>query len=201
MNEKARVEEGGASGTASQTEGTNGNKSEAAPQPDLLAEDLEKLQKENEKLGEDLKELKDKYIRSLAETENVRNRMKKQVEDAKVFGIQGFCKDLLEVADILKQATDMTPKDQLQDNVPLKTLYEGLTLTNGQLMKVFNKHGLDVIDPKVGDKFDPFFHEALFEVPKQGDCEGGTIAIIQKTGYQLHQRTLRPALVGVFKAS
>jgi len=140
----------------------------------------------------------DKYMRSLAETENVRNRMKKQVDDAKLYGIQGFCKDLLEVADILKTATLSVPQEQLSSNAPLKDLFDGLTMTQAQLQKVFGKHGLVQIAPAEGDKFDPNIHEALFQVPTS-DKEEETIAVVQKIGYKLHDRTLRPALVGVFK--
>jgi molecular chaperone GrpE len=139
-------------------------------------------------------------MRALAETENVRKRMKKQVDETKVFGIQGFCKDLLEVADILNQAMDSVPRDELDKNVHLKSLFEGLTMTNKQMVKVFGKHGLTKIEPRVGDKFDPFCHEALFQVPVQGDNKPGCIADVQKSGYQLHDRTVRPAIVGVFKS-
>lgn len=142
-------------------------------------------------------------MRSLAETENVRQRMKKQVDDAKIYGIQGFCKDLLEVADILNAATFSVPKDQLTDKNPhLKTLFDGLTMTESQLQKVFSKHGLLPISPQEGEKFDPHIHEALFQVPTPSpDKEDNTVAVVQKMGYKLHDRTLRPALVGVFKAS
>lgn len=139
-------------------------------------------------------------MRALAETENVRQRMKKQVDDAKIYGIQGFCKDLISVADILGKATESVPKEQLTDqNIHLKNLFEGLTMTDSELQKVFIRHGLVKIDPKEGDKFDPFIHEALFEVPNTGNKETGTIALITKTGYKLQDRTIRPALVGVFK--
>ncbi|XP_060578598.1 grpE protein homolog 1, mitochondrial-like [Ruditapes philippinarum] len=176
------------------------SKEKEAQVPSGPTELEEKLTKENEKLQGDLKEMKEKYMRALAETENVRKRMKKQVDETKVFGIQGFCKDLLEVADILNQAMDSVPKDELDKNVHLKSLFEGLTMTNKQMVKVFGKHGLTKIEPRVGDKFDPFCHEALFQVPVQGDNKPGCIADVQKSGYQLHDRTVRPAIVGVFKS-
>ncbi|XP_069140528.1 grpE protein homolog 1, mitochondrial-like isoform X1 [Argopecten irradians] len=144
----------------------------------------------------------EKYLRALAETENVRQRMKKQVDDAKIFGIQGFCKDLLEVADILGKATESVPKEEVnKDNIHLKNLFEGLTMTESQLQKVFNKHGLEQITPAEGEKFDPFIHEAMFEVPTPNEEAGSTIAVTTKVGYKLQSRTIRPALVGVFKAS
>ena len=82
--------------------------------------------------------LQDKYKRSLAETENMRKRLTKQIEDAKLFGIQGFCKDLLTVSDILQKATECVPSEQLQNNPPLKNLYEGLSMTEAELQKVIH---------------------------------------------------------------
>lgn len=146
----------------------------------------------------------DKYVRALAETENLRKRMLKQVEDAKIFGIQGFCKDLLEVSDILSTAVTSVPKEQLTDSNPhLMNLYQGLNMTETQLIKVFKKHGLESISPAEGEKFDPHVHEALFQVPIQAreTQVADTVAIVQKNGFKLHDRTLRPALVGVFKGS
>ena len=126
--------------------------------------------------------------------------MQKQVSDAKLFGIQGFCKDLLEVADILQAATDAVPKDQLNASNPdLQNLYQGLTMTDGQLQKVFIRHGLVGINPEEGEKFDPNFHEALFQQPSAAGQEKDTVAVVTKVGYVLHGRTIRPALVGVFK--
>lgn len=143
---------------------------------------------------------KDKYMRALAETENVRQRMTKQVSDVRLFGIQGFCKDLLEVADILQQATQSVPEKELQENKHLRDLYDGLVMTEAQLQKVFLKHGLEQIIPQKGDKFDPHFHEALFQVPAEDPSMASNVATVEKLGYKLHERTLRPALVGVFKS-
>ncbi|MEJ1274511.1 GrpE-like 1 mitochondrial [Cricetulus griseus] len=113
-------------------------------------------------------------------------------------GIQGFCKDLLEVADILEKATQSVPKEEISNNNPhLKSLYEGLVMTEVQIQKVFTKHGLLRLDP-IGAKFDPYEHEALFHTPVEGK-EPGTVALVSKVGYKLHGRTLRPALVGVVK--
>lgn len=139
-------------------------------------------------------------MRALAETENVRQRMTKQVSDVRLFGIQGFCKDLLEVADILQQATQSVPEKELQENKHLRDLYDGLVMTEAQLQKVFLKHGLEKIIPQKGDKFDPHFHEALFQVPAEDPNLASNVATVEKMGYKLHDRTLRPALVGVFKS-
>ncbi|XP_029804820.1 grpE protein homolog 1, mitochondrial [Suricata suricatta] len=152
------------------------------------------------KLEEQLKETVEKYKRALADTENLRQRSQKLVEEAKLYGIQGFCKDLLEVADILEKATQSVPREEVRDDNPhLKSLYEGLVMTELQIQKVFTKHGLLRLDP-VGAKFDPYEHEALFHTPVAGK-EPGTVALVSKVGYKLHGRTLRPALVGVVKAA
>lgn len=143
--------------------------------------------------------LKDKYKRALADTENLRQRSQKLIDDAKLYGIQGFCKDLLEVADILKKATESVPKTEISTANPhLKNLYDGLVMTEVQIQKVFQKHGLVQLNPD-GQKFDPYEHEAVFHAPVEGK-EPGTIAVVTKVGYKLHGRTLRPALVGVAKA-
>lgn len=112
--------------------------------PSELTENEKKLKSEIELLNKDLLTLKerteqldDKYKRSLADGENLRVRLTKQIQDAKIFGIQGFCKDLLDVADILGKATESVPKDELTEQNPhLKTLYEGLRMTESQLHKV-----------------------------------------------------------------
>lgn len=158
------------------------------------------LMGEKVKLEEQLKDTMEKYKRALADTENLRQRTQKLVEEAKLYGIQGFCKDLLEVADILEKATQCVPKEEITDDNPhLKSLYEGLVMTEVQIQKVFTKHGLLRLDP-VGAKFDPYEHEALFHTPMEGK-EPGTVALVNKVGYKLHGRTLRPALVGVVKGA
>lgn len=93
----------------------------------------------------------------------MRQRLVRQIEDAKIFGIQSFCKDLLEVADTLGQATRAVPKTEINDQNPhLKNLYSGLVLTKSSLDQVFKRHGLELIEP-LHSKFDPNFHEALFQ--------------------------------------
>ncbi|XP_044532743.1 grpE protein homolog 1, mitochondrial-like [Gracilinanus agilis] len=158
----------------------------------------EKTLIEEVKLEEQLKETLEKYKRALADTENLRLRSQKLVEEAKLYGIQGICKDLLEVADILEKATESVPKDEIKEENPhLKNLYEGLVMTEVQIQKVFKKHDLLKLNP-LGDKFDPYEHEALFHTPVEGK-EPGTVALVNKVGYKLHGRTLRPALVDVVK--
>jgi len=147
-------------------------------------------------LNEKNADLLDKYKRSLADFENLRNRMNKQVADAKLFGIQGFCKDLLDVADVLNKAITSVPGEQLEkESQYLKDMHQGLELTETQLLKVFAKHGLVQENP-IGEKFDPNKHDALFQIPDP-EKEVNTVLNVQKIGYILQGRTIRPAAVGV----
>ena len=133
-------------------------------------------------------------MRALAETENVRHRMEKQLEDVRAFGIEGFAKDLLEIADILEKAIGSVNIDAIKEkNEQFKSLHEGLVMTDTQLQKIFKKNGLEKIDP-VGHKFDPNLHEALYQV--EGDKPGCVVDVTQ-IGYMLRGRTIRPAKVGV----
>ncbi|MCL4159969.1 UNVERIFIED_CONTAM: hypothetical protein GTU68_056604 [Idotea baltica] len=127
--------------------------------------------------------------------------MNKQVADMKIFGIQSFCKDLLDVSDVLARAIESVPSDQLADGVnpPLKNMHDGLKMTESQLLKTFSKYGLEKINPTDGDKFDPNYHEALFQMPLSEGKVPGSVAQLSKVGYKLHDRTLRPASVGVYK--
>lgn len=106
--------------------------------------------------------IQDKYKRSLADGENLRQRLTKQIQDAKVFGIQSFCKDLLEVADTLGHATKAVPQKQLDSSPHLKNLFDGLVMTKNSMEQVFKRHGLEPIEP-LNTKFDPNYHEALFQ--------------------------------------
>ena len=142
--------------------------------------------------------LQDKYLRALAETENIRQRMRKQIEESKLYGVQEFSKDILSVADILQKATESVPKDALEDkkNHHLIALYDGVRMTEAELQKVLIKNGITKIDP-LGQLFDPALHEAMFEV--EGE-KPGTVAHVSVLGYALHGRTIRPAKVGVVKS-
>ncbi|XP_061769796.1 grpE protein homolog 1, mitochondrial isoform X1 [Nerophis ophidion] len=160
---------------------------------------VEKVLVEKTQLEEQLREMTDKYKRALADTENLRTRHRGMVEDAKLFGIKDFCKDLLEVADILEKATESVPKEELTShNIHLKNLYDGLVMTEAAMQKVFTRHGLVKLNPD-GQVFDPYKHDAIFEMVTEGK-EPGTVAVVTKVGYTLHERVLRPAEVGVVKA-
>ncbi|XP_066589014.1 grpE protein homolog 1, mitochondrial isoform X2 [Prorops nasuta] len=145
------------------TQGESSTKSKETANETKLKAEIELLNKDIIELREYNNELENKYKRALADGENLRVRLMKQIEDAKIFGIQSFCKDLLDVADILGKATESVPKDEITEKNPhLKSLYEGLIMTEAQLHKVFTKHGLISLNP-LDEKFDPNQHEALFQ--------------------------------------
>ncbi|KAJ1362139.1 hypothetical protein KIN20_021570 [Parelaphostrongylus tenuis] len=164
---------------------------------------FETLLSEYDSLIEEVFEWKDKYKRSLAETENVRARGIKQIEEAKMFAIQGFCKDLLEVADILDLAVNSVKAEELESgDKALVDLHKGIVMTKTVLLKVFKRHGLQALSP-IGEKFDPNLHEAVFQVPVSDETkvEPGHIMHVAKVGYLLKERPIRPAQVGVVVAS
>ena len=135
-------------------------------------------------------EILDKYRRAIAESENMRKRLTKQIEDGKIFGIQSFSKDLLEVADVLDKAVSV-------EGQSAQDLHKGLEMTKAQLHQVFKRHGLEKINPKEGEeKFDPNMHDALFQIPVP-DKDPNIVMVVQKVGYSLQSRTIRPASVGV----
>nr|CAI5868848.1 unnamed protein product [Callosobruchus analis] len=136
---------------------------EAPPIEGEAKSEFEQLNKQVTELKEQNADLLDKYKRALAESENMRSRLTKQISEAKVFGIQSFCKDLVDVADVLHKATETVPKEEISDKNPhLKSLYEGLMMTEAQLKSVFKRHGLEQVNP-LDEKFNPNYHEALFQ--------------------------------------
>lgn len=147
---------------------------------------------------EDLKELKDKYLRALADTQNVRNRLTLEVEKSKVFGITKFAKDVVEIADILEMASKAITPEILKTasaDPNFKTLHEGLISIQHIFEKNLAKNGV-VAYAAVNDVFDPNLHDAQFEVHDPSKVSG-TLAHIIKRGYKLNERVLRPASVGV----
>lgn len=159
--------------------------------------DVEWLSRELAAMKEEHSDLLNKYKRALADGENMRKRLIKQIDEAKIFGIQNFCKDLIDVADVLGHATQAVPKDKLKGNADLRNLYEGLNLTRASLLQVFKRHGLETLDP-INEKFDPNLHEALYQT-EDDTVEADTVIQVTKLGYKLHKRCIRPALVGVSK--
>lgn len=149
-----------------------------------------------ETLRAELDQMKDQAMRALAEAENTRRRAQKDREDASKFAVSGFAKDLLSVADNLRRGLEAVPQDLIED-VRMKNLLDGIEATERELLKTFEKNGIEKLNPK-DRPFDPNFHEVLFESPVPGVPAGTVIEVIE-VGYALNGRILRPARVGVAK--
>ncbi len=145
-------------------------------------------------------EFKDKLLRTLAEMENLRKRTEREVADARVYGVTGFARDVLAVADNMHRALGTVgPEQREQADPKVKALIEGVELTERELMKVLEKYGVTKFSP-TGEKFDPNVHQAMYEV-QDSDLPPGSVAKVIQAGYMLGDRVLRPALVAVSKAA
>ena len=141
-------------------------------------------------------EMKDKWTRALAEAENVRRRALRDKSDAETYGGTRLARDLLSVYDNLDRALKAAD-DSIRDSAA--AFVEGIELTQRELVNAFEKHKIQQVTPKSGDKFDPNRHQAMFEAPIPG-AEPGTIIEVMQDGFVIADRLLRPALVGVAKA-
>ncbi|CAO2168777.1 unnamed protein product [Urochloa humidicola] len=197
-----------ASGEANNVPGTEKTQEADSEDLDLSKEDLVKLLLEKDESlkskDQEVKDMKDKVLRSYAEMENVLARTKRESENTKKYAIQNFSKSLLDVADNLSRASSVVKEsfskidtsNNSDEAVPLlKTLLEGVEMTEKQLGEVFKKFGVEKFDP-LNEKFDPNRHYALFQIPDPSK-PSGTVAAVVKVGYMLHDRVLRPAEVGV----
>ena len=165
-------------------------KAETAPDPLIV---VEKLVAENA-------ELKDRALRALAETENMRRRAEREAADARTYAVTGFARDLLSVVDNLERAlTSLSAEQRASGGEALKVFAEGVELTARDLANVFGRHGVKRLDPK-GEKFDPNFHQAMFEAPSDSVPSGAVFEVVQ-SGWKIGERVLRPALVGVSKGA
>ena len=142
--------------------------------------------------------LKDQLLRALAETENVRRRAQRDREEAGKYAITAFARELVGVADNLRRAIAAIPPEALANDEALKNLAAGVELTERQLLTAFERFQLRKIEP-VGEKFDSNLHQAMFELPAQGQPTGTVLQVLQP-GYVLHDRLIRPAMVAVAKA-
>jgi len=154
---------------------------------------------ENDRLATveaELAETKDRLLRALAETENVRRRLQRERDDASKYAVSNFAKDLLSAVDNLRRALDAMPESEVKDS-RTQGLRDGVAATERELLGAFERHGLKRIDPK-GERFDHNFHQAIFEAERP-DVPAGTVVEVLQPGYVLHDRLLRPAMVGVAK--
>jgi molecular chaperone GrpE len=143
-------------------------------------------------------DLKDRLLRTLAEMENLRRRTEREIADSRQYAVAGFARDLLGVSDNMSRALDVLSADLRDQADPVvKSHIEGVELTERELVKVMEKHGIRKFDPK-GQKFDPNLHQAMLEIP-DASVPAGTVVQVMQAGYMIGDRMLRPAMVGVAK--
>ncbi len=158
---------------------------EAEPDP------LELLRTENA-------ELKDRFLRLAADMDNLRRRTERDVKDAKSYSVAGFARDMLSVSDNLRRALDaISDEDKQAGDTGLNALIEGVEMTERAMLSALERHGVKKLEPE-GQKFDPNFHQAMFEIPN-ADVPNNTILQVVQAGYTIGERVLRPAMVGVSK--
>jgi molecular chaperone GrpE len=164
---------------------------ETAPQAEAAPDPVAVLAKE-------AADLKDRLLRTLAEMENLRRRTEREVADSRVYAVTNFARDILAVADNMERAMKALD-DEIRDKADagVKALLDGVELTERELIKVMEKHGIKRLEP-VGEKFDPNFHQAMFEIPDES-VPAGTVVQVMQPGYTIGERVLRPAFVGVSK--
>lgn len=152
---------------------------------------LEKLLLENQTL-------KDDALRAVADMQNLRKRTQREIQDAKMFSVSAFAKDMLGVSDNLRRTVEAAPKGEngvVDDN--LKTLLDGVEMTDRSMLSALERHGVKKLDV-MGKKFDPNFHQAMFEIPDT-ETPNNTVVKVVQDGYVIGTRMLRPAMVGVAK--
>jgi molecular chaperone GrpE len=148
-------------------------------------------------LEQKVSDLKDQLMRTLADGENLRKRTLKDVEHSKKYSHISFVKDLVSSVDNLQRALEAVPEDKSSLPEPIKNLIIGLEIVEKEIISTLEKHNVKQIDP-LGEKFDYNFHQAMFEVPTNDD-EPGTVVQVSQKGYILHDRLVRPAMVGISK--
>ncbi|CAN7581819.1 nucleotide exchange factor GrpE [Rhizobium sp. LjRoot254] len=143
-------------------------------------------------------ELKDKFLRLAAEMDNLRRRTEREVKDAKTYSAAAFARDMLSVSDNLRRALDAIPAEaRAAGDAGFLALVEGVEMTERAMLSALERHGVKKIEP-AGQKFDPHFHQAMFEVPN-ADLPNNTVIQVVQDGYVIGERVLRPAMVGVSK--
>ncbi|MDJ1009461.1 MAG: nucleotide exchange factor GrpE [Paracoccaceae bacterium] len=170
---------------------------EAAPDP--APEPVDEVDVEEdlgdviERLTNERDEMRDRFMRALADAENARKRGERDRREAEQYGGAKLSRDLLPVFDNMKRALETVADEQKE---VAGALIEGVELTMKELVNIFKKHGIEPVSPEIGDKFDPQLHQAMFEAPVPGTKAGDVIQVMAD-GFILHDRLLRPAQVGV----
>ena len=169
---------------------------EQAPEQEQETEEIETSEDIIEKLNEEITNLKDQRLRAIAELENFRKRAEKDQSDALKYGVSNFAKEIINISDNIERAQSSIP-EEAKNNETIKPVIEGIDLIAQSVVTTFEKIGIKKIE-SLNEKFDHNLHQAMMEIEKD-DLEPGTIVQELIPGYTLHDRLLRPAMVGVSK--
>ena len=169
---------------------------EQAPEQEQETEEVETSEDIIAKLNEEITNLKDQRLRTIAELENFRKRAEKDQSDALKYGVSNFAKEIINISDNIERAQSSIPKEA-KNNETIKPVIEGIDLIAQSVVTTFEKIGIKKIE-SLNEKFDHNLHQAMMEIEKD-DLEPGTIVQELIPGYTLHDRLLRPAMVGVSK--
>lgn len=177
--------------TAAETAAADAAQDAATPGTEAEVDPIETLKAENV-------ELRDRFLRLAAEMDNLRRRTERELKDAKAYAVTAFARDMLSVSDNLRRALEALPDEaRAAADTGLSALVEGVEMTERGMLATLERHGVRKIDAE-GQKFDPNFHQAMFEIPN-ADVPNNTVVQVVQAGYAIGDRVLRPAMVGVAK--
>ena len=172
----------------------------AAEKPEAAPDTAQQAIDPTAQLQQEAAEWKDRVLRTLAEMENLRRRTEREVADARAYGVANFARDVLVIADNMSRALQsIAPELRERADAGIKALIDGLELTEREVLKALEKHGVRKFDP-LGEKFDPNLHQAMYEIPND-TVPPGTVAQVVQSGFMIGDRVLRPAMVGVAKGA
>jgi molecular chaperone GrpE len=190
------------SSTEGHQDGLDGEEKTKSPvDQDVAPEEGEHVDVSLDDLVAERDQLKDQLLRAMAETENIRRRNEREMHSARKYGHTSFARDLVGAVDNLARAIEATDKSEASEGgsaEALQGLIKGIELSWTEIQSIMEKNGIKRIDP-VGEKFDYNLHQAMFELPTEEHAPGTVVEVVQH-GYVLHERLLRPAMVGVSKA-
>lgn len=164
----------------------------AEASPEAMARALKALLEEKEA---ELAAAKDQTLRALAETENTRRRAERETADMAKYAVTGFARDLVNVVENLQRAVEAIPQELKAAQPAVANLATGVEMTLNELLAVFERQGIKRLDP-MGQKFDHNYHQAVAQIDTP-DAPAGTVVQVLQAGYTIHDRLLRPAMVGV----
>ncbi|MHA1559830.1 MAG: nucleotide exchange factor GrpE [Alphaproteobacteria bacterium] len=168
--------------------------------PDPQASDADSESTESaliDALNADIADLKDRLLRAAAEMENMRRRFEREMADTRQYAVTGFAREVLSIGDNLGRALEAVPDDAQKEEGAMASLLAGVEMTERELLRVLDKHNVKRLEPH-GEKFDPNFHQAIFEV-EHAEAPHGTVVQVVQPGYSIGERVLRPAMVGIAK--